>query len=157
MELNAPTLSDWLDIDLLTRLTVAAVLGLFLGLERELRGHAAGLRTHGIICFSSAAMAVAAIALYNQLGSTRIDPLRLFEATGAFVGIVGAGLVVFAKGEIKNVTTAAYLWLTAIVGIACGLGQWPLVTAAAAIGLVLLVVLGFIERRLFPKTEANTR
>jgi putative Mg2+ transporter-C (MgtC) family protein len=55
MPLNDPILVHWMDLDLLTRLGVAAVLGLLLGLDRELRGHAAGLRTHGLICFSAAA------------------------------------------------------------------------------------------------------
>ena len=67
-----------------------------------------------------------------------MDPLRIFEATGAFIGIIGAGLIVFSKGEVKNITTAAHLWLTAVIGIACGAAQWPLVAIAAVIGLLML-------------------
>src|SRR5690606_27760276 len=120
MELNAPFVENWFDLDLVSRLGIAAVLGLLLGLDREIRGHAAGLRTHGLICFASAAMTVAIIALHLQLDGQRMDPLRIFEATGAFVGIIGAGLIVFSKGEVQNLTTAAHLWLTAVTGIACG-------------------------------------
>lgn len=155
MELNAPVLIGWFDVDLLERLGVAAVLGLLLGLDRELRGHAAGLRTHGLICFASAAMTVAMIALYHQLGGERLDALRIFEATGAFIGIVGAGLIVFNKGEVRNLTTAVHLWLTAIVGIACGAALWPLVAAGAVISLVMLTLLGVAEKRLFPETEKD--
>ncbi|AKH43998.1 putative Mg2+ transporter-C (MgtC) family protein [Altererythrobacter atlanticus] len=150
MILNEPTLIHWVDVDLIIRLAAAAALGLLLGLDRELRGHAAGLRTHGIICFASAAMTVSALALYFQLDGQRMDPLRIFEAAGAFLGIVGAGLVILSKGKLKNVTTAAYLWLTAMIGIACGAGQWPLVAAATVIGLVLLTVIGFVEDRFIP-------
>lgn len=157
MELNAPVLVHWVDLDLLTRLGVAALLGLALGLDRELRGHAAGLRTHGLICFASAAMTVAMIALYLQIGGERADPLRIFEATGAFIGIIGAGLIVFSKGEVKNLTTAAHLWLTAVAGIACGAALWPLVAIAAVISVVMLTVLGFVEARFFPDTERNTQ
>lgn len=82
MELNAPTLVHSIDLDLLVRLGGAAVLGLLLGLDREMRGHAAGLRTHGLICFAAAAMTVSIIALYGQLQGARMDPLRLYEATG---------------------------------------------------------------------------
>ena len=111
MDLNPNTPLHWIDGDVLLRLGIAALLGLALGLDRELRGHAAGLRTHGIICFSAAVMTVSALALYRQIGGdeSRMDPLRIFEATGAFVGIIAAGLIVFSKGEVHNLTTAAHI------------------------------------------------
>ena len=145
MELNDPILVHWIDWDLLTRLLAAAVLGVLLGLDRELRGHAAGMRTHAIICFSAAAMTVSIVALYHQLDGQRMDPLRLYEAAGAFIGIIGAGLIVFSKGQLHNLTTAAHLWLAAVVGIACGSAQWPLVAIAATISLVLLTFLRLFE------------
>jgi putative Mg2+ transporter-C (MgtC) family protein len=154
MELNPPILVHWIDYDLALRLGMAALLGLLLGLDREIRGHEAGLRTHGLICFASAAMTVAIIALYNQLGRTG-DPLRLFEAAGAFIGIVGAGLIVFSKGEVKNLTTAAHLWLTTVIGIACGAGQWPLVVICTLISLLMLTVVGVVERLIFPPPEKH--
>jgi putative Mg2+ transporter-C (MgtC) family protein len=153
MELNEPILVHWIDWDLLSRLGVAAVLGLLLGLDREVRGHAAGMRTHGLICFSAAAMTVSVIALYHQLHGARMDPLRIYEATGAFIGIIGAGLIVFSKGEVKNLTTAAHLWLAAVIGIACGTAQWPLVVIGAVVSVMLLTVLGLIERRWFPDQD----
>ena len=153
MDLNDPILIHWIDWDLLSRLGAAAILGLILGLDRELRGHAAGLRTHGLICFSAAAMTVSIIALYNQLGGARMDPLRVFEATGAFIGIIGAGLIVFSGGQVKNLTTAAHLWLAAVIGIACGAAQWPLVAIGAGISVVMLTVLRIIERRWLPDED----
>lgn len=153
MELNPPTLVHWIHVDLLMRLSVAAGLGLLLGLDRELRGHAAGLRTHGLVCFTAAAMTVSIIALYNQLGGERMDPLRVFEATGSFIGIIGAGLIVFSKGRIKNLTTAANLWLVAVIGIACGAGQWPLVAIGVGVSLIMMTFLWFVETRWFPDTE----
>lgn len=153
MPLNDPTLIQWIDLDLAVRLGVAAVLGLLLGLDREMRGIAAGMRTHGIICFSAAAMTVSIISLYLELGGVRMDPLRIYEATGAFIGIIGAGLIVFSKGQVKNLTTAAHLWLAAVIGIACGAAQWPLVAIGAAISVVMLTLLRLIERRFFPDED----
>ena len=153
MPLNDPIFVHWIDLDLLTRLGVAALLGLLLGLDREMRGMAAGMRTHGLICFSAAAMTVSIISLYLELGGARMDPLRIFEATGSFVGIIGAGLIVFSKGQVKNLTTAAHLWLAAVTGIACGAGQWPLVAIAVAISIVMLTLLRFVERRFFPDED----
>ena len=149
MPLNDPIFVHWIDLDLLTRLGVAALLGLLLGLDREMRGMAAGMRTHGLICFSAAAMTVSIISLYLELGGARMDPLRVYEATGAFIGIIGAGLIVFSKGQVKNLTTAAHLWLAAVIGIACGSAQWPLVAIGAAISVVMLTLLRLIERRYF--------
>lgn len=145
MELNASTPLDWVDSEVLLRLGVAAIVGLLLGIDREVRGHAAGLRTHGLICFSAAAMMVSGIALFHQLDGERMDPLRLFEAAGAFIGIIGAGLIVFSKGQIHNITTAAHLWLAAVIGIACGAGQWPLVLIGTVMSLVMVTVLRFFE------------
>ena len=153
MPLNDPILVHWVDLDLLTRLGVAALLGLLLGLDREIRGIAAGMRTHGLICFSSAAMTVSIISLYLELGGARMDPLRIYEATGSFIGIVGAGLIVFSKGQVKNLTTAAHLWLAAVIGVACGAGQWPLVLIGAVISVIMLTVLRIIERRHFPDED----
>jgi len=157
MELNDATFINWIDADVVMRLGIAAVLGLLLGLDRELRGLAAGMRTHGLICFSAAMMTVAMIALYNQLGEGGdMDPLRIFEATGTFIGIIGAGLIVFSKGTVKNLTTAAHLWLAAVVGIACGAGLWPLVVIGAAISVLMLTLLRSLERRYFPDEDATS-
>lgn len=145
MELNDPVLVHWIDYDLLSRLGIAAIIGLLLGLDRELRGHAAGMRTHGLICFSAAAMTVSALGLFNTLDAVRADPLRIYEAAGAFIGIIGAGLIVFSKGQVHNLTTAAHLWLAAVIGIACGAAQWPLVAIAFGIGVVMLTLLRLIE------------
>ena len=124
-------------------------------MDRELRGHAAGLRTHGLVCFTAAAMTVSIIALYNQLGGERMDPLRVYEATGSFIGIIGAGLIVFSKGRVKNLTTAANLGLVAVIGIACGAGQWPLVVIGVVVSLIMMTALWFIESRFFPETERS--
>jgi putative Mg2+ transporter-C (MgtC) family protein len=145
MELTPAIPLSFLDGDLLLRLGAATVLGLLLGLDRELRGHAAGMRTHGLICFSAAIVTVSMFDLYFRVQGERMDPLRLYEATASFIGIIGAGLIVFSKGKVHNLTTAANLWLAAAVGIACGAGQWPLVAIASVIAVLLLTVLRIVE------------
>ena len=105
------------------------------------------MRTHGLICFAAAAMTVSVIALYQQLGGQRMDPLRVYEAAGAFIGIIGAGLIVFSKGQVHNLTTAAHLWLAEVIGIACGAAQWPLVVIASVISLLLLTLLRLVESK----------
>ena len=156
MILNAATPLHVIHGPILLRLGAAALLGLLLGLDRELRGHAAGLRTHGILCFTCALMTISAIALHNQLTvEGNIDPLRIFEASAAFTGIIAAGLIVFNKGEVKNLTTAAHIWLAAMIGIACGAGQWPLVISAAIVAVVMLTLLGIVEHRWLGKRRGE--
>jgi putative Mg2+ transporter-C (MgtC) family protein len=149
MELNPVTQLEYFDWDVALRLGVAAILGLILGVDREIRGHAAGMRTHGLVCFSAAATTVAMLALYYQLDGARADPLRLFEAIGAFIGIVGAGLIVFSKGKLHNITTAAHLWLASVIGIGCGAALWPLVAIGTIISLVMITFLRVAEGRWF--------
>ncbi len=96
MELNPVTSLEWLDCDIISRLGVAAILGLVLGLDREWRGHAAGMRTHGLICVSAAAM----------------------------------------------------------VGIACGAAQWPLVAILTVVSLIMITVLRVAEDK-FGKEDRN--
>lgn len=146
MELNPASAIHGLEGELLLRLGLAALIGLLLGFDRELRGHAAGMRTHGLVCVSSAAMTISVMAVYFQLGPARMDPLRLFEAAGAFIGIIGAGLIIVSKGRVHNLTTAAHLWLTTVIGIACGAGQWPLVLVGTVISVVMITLLGIAEK-----------
>ena len=145
MVLNDPVQLTVLDGEVLLRLGVAAALGLLLGLDRELRGHEAGLRTHGLICFSSAMTTVSILHLYFTLDGDRMDPLRVFEATAGFIGIIGAGLIVFSRGRLHNITTAAHLWLAAVIGIACGAGQWPVVAIGSIIAVVRMTLLRLVE------------
>ena len=88
-------------------------------------------------------------------GEGNIDPLRIFEASAAFTGIIAAGLIVFNQGKVKNLTTAAHVWLAGMIGIACGAGQWPLVVSAAIVAVAMLTLLRVAEDRwLLPKDEA---
>ncbi|MGX7953644.1 MgtC/SapB family protein [Tsuneonella sp. HG249] len=153
MELNPPVFVHWIDTDVIMRIGAAAIIGLLLGIDREVRGRAAGLRTHGLICVSAATMTVAMISLYHQVGGEGADVLRIFEATGTFIGIIGAGLIVFSKGKVKNLTTAAHLWLTAVIGIACGAGFWPLVVIGSVISVVMLTGIGMLERKFWPDED----
>lgn len=155
MDLNPETPLYLIDRPVLIRLGVAAVLGLLLGLDRELRGHAAGMRTHGIVCFTCALMTISAIALHKQMGGVEgnVDPLRVFEASAGFIGIIAAGLIIFNRGEIRNLTTAAHVWLAGMIGIACGAALWPLVASAAIVAILMLTVLRVVEDRWLPPDE----
>jgi putative Mg2+ transporter-C (MgtC) family protein len=133
------------------RLGIATVAGLLLGLDREMRGLPAGLRTHGLVALSSAAITVSAFQMYAQLGSeAEIDPLRVTQGLAQAIGFIAAGIIFASRGTVRNVTTAANLWLASAIGIAAGAAQFDIAGIALVLGFLLLVVVGQIERRLLP-------
>ncbi len=123
------------------RLALAAVVGALLGLDREIRGHAAGLRTHGVVSLSSAVITISALLLFEQLRSAEAqpDPLRVVQGLALAIGFIAAGLIFVKGGDVRNLTSAANIWLATAIGIACGAGQYGLVVLAAGFGLLLVI------------------
>lgn len=130
----------------LTRLCLATVLGLVIGFEREWRGHDAGLRTHGIVALSSAMLTLSAIELADRYGDG--DPVRVIQGLAQAIGFIAGGLIFVSRGDVRNMTTAASLWMSAAVGITAGAGQYVLVLAGALIALLVLSALLIAERRI---------
>jgi len=155
MDINAAMGWEGLELEIALRLGVATLTGMALGLDREVRGYDAGLRTHGLVALSSAVMTVSALLLYYQLGgvNSRLDPLRVVEGMAAAMGIIAAGLIIVRGDNVQNLTSAAHIWLTATLGIACGAGQYPVVAIGGGIALVLLVLVGIAERYLPEKPQ----
>lgn len=147
------------EVEIVVRLVVAAVAGGLLGLDRELRGIAAGLRTHAMASLSSAVIVVVSLALYAELttsaGEPATDPLRAIQGLAQAIGFVAAGAIFFARGEVHNLTSAANIWLAAGLGIAAGAGQYVLVATALVLGVVIISGIRVIERFL-PRPE-NTK
>lgn len=134
------------------RLVAALVLGGLIGAEREYAHKPAGLRTHMLVAMAAALFIIVSQQLGNLSfgaeGEKRIDPLRLIEAVTAGVAFLAAGIIFTSGGKVKNITTGASLWLAGAVGLACGSGQIPLAAMATVIVIVVIAVLGAIERRL---------
>lgn len=138
--------------DIAIRLAAALAAGIVLGLEREKRGRAAGLRTTALVCVASCvAMMLSELlpaASGMPAGSFGGDPARLAAGVLTGMGFLGAGVIIRQDTLIRGVTTATVLWLTCIVGLALGSGHLAL--GAATLGIALLVLLGlpFIERHM---------
>lgn len=139
-------LDSW--TELLLRLGLAALFGLLLGLDRELRGHDAGIRTHALVALSSAMIMVSSLLLAAEMAEhgDRPDPLRAIQGLSQAIGFIAAGMIFVRGGNVINMTTAANIWIAAAIGIACGCGQYRVVLVGAALALVLLVVLRLVER-----------
>jgi putative Mg2+ transporter-C (MgtC) family protein len=109
----------------LAELALAFVLSASIGLEREIRQKSAGLRTYTLVGFSSAlVMLVSKYGFTNILESGRVvlDPSRIAAQIVSGIGFIGGGLIFVRKDIVRGLTTAATVWLTAAVGMACGAG-----------------------------------
>ena len=144
-------------LEMALRLGIATIVGTLLGLDREMGGHAAGLRTHGIVSLSSAVITLSALLLFDQLRAAHAqpDPLRVVQGLAQAIGFIAAGLIFVKGGDVKNLTTATMLWLATAIGIACGAGQYLLVAMSAGFGLILIVVLRTVERKLHWRDEED--
>ena len=133
------------------RLIMALILGGAVGWERERRDKPAGLRTHMLVSIAACLFIIVGVQLgsvdFGDDDAMRIDPLRLIEATTAGVAFLAAGLIFTAGGKVRNVTTGASLWLCGAIGLACGAGQIPLALMATVLVVVVLAVIGSLERR----------
>jgi len=139
-------LASWTEVSL--RLGLAALLGLLVGLDREIRGHDAGIRTHALVSLSSAMIMVSSLMLAMQMGENgdRPDPLRAIQGLSQAIGFIAAGMIFVRRGAVVNMTTAANIWIAAAIGIACGCGQYRIVAVGAVLAIVLLVVVRVVER-----------
>ena len=120
----------------LAELALAFVLSASIGLEREIRQKSAGLRTYTLVGFSSAlVMLVSKYGSTNVLESGRVvlDPSRIAAQIVSGIGFIGGGLIFVRKDIVRGLTTAATVWLTAAVGMACGAGL-PILAIAVTVG-----------------------
>lgn len=123
----------------IVRLLFAAVLGGIIGFEREHAGKAAGMRTHMLVAIGAALFVIAA----QQAGGDRADVSRVIQGLVAGIGFLGAGTILnrSTEGEIRGLTTAASIWLTAAIGVAAGLGRESTAMLATLLALVVLAIL----------------
>jgi putative Mg2+ transporter-C (MgtC) family protein len=135
-----------LQLDLLVRLLLAAVLGAAIGVEREMRDQPAGMRTHMLVSVGSATFTVLSIYAFTGIGS---DTGRVAAQVVSGIGFLGAGAILKYGATVRGLTTAASLWAVAAVGMAAGAGAWGVALGATAIVIFSLGPLQLIERRMF--------
>jgi putative Mg2+ transporter-C (MgtC) family protein len=144
--------------ELLFRRGAASLIGLLLGLDRELQGHEAGIRTHALVALSAAMIMISSLMLTVQLSRPGFspDPLRAIQGLSQAIGFIAAGVIFVRGSNVVNMTTAANIWVAAAIGIACGAGQYRLVLVGAGLGFVLLTLLKVFERYL-PGSKPNEK
>ena len=136
---------------ILLRLTLAALLGGLLGIEREQKGKAAGVRTHMLVAMGAALF----VLLSQQSGMAHDDVSRVVQGIIAGIGFLGAGTILKGDDEekVKGLTTAAGIWLTAAIGVAAGMGRESTAVLSTLLALAIFSVIPHLVR-LTEKPEA---
>ncbi|MCD4548962.1 MULTISPECIES: MgtC/SapB family protein [unclassified Schaalia] len=139
---------------------LALVLSACIGLERQQHGKSAGIRTQAIVGFTAAIMML--ISKYGFLdvvgdGITKLDPSRVAAQIVSGIGFLGAGIILTRHGTIKGLTTAATIWETAAIGMACGAGLWWLALAGTALHFLVVFAIApgliYLTARIMPDTH----
>jgi putative Mg2+ transporter-C (MgtC) family protein len=141
-----------MNLEIILRLGIATVLGCVIGLERERRVWAAGMRTHMLVCVGSALfMIVSSFGFYDILGTPNVmlDPSRVASQVVSGIGFLGAGTIIFRRDAVRGLTTAASLWVVAALGLAAGGGLYLAAVTTTLLMLIILALLKPLERRLF--------
>ena len=155
---------DWLDpawvetleLSLLGQLLLAAVLGGLVGLERELAGKAAGLRTNILICVGATLLMDVSISVASAATVGPADPGRIAAQVVSGIGFIGAGTILVERGSVVGLTTAATIWVVAAIGLAVGSHNYVEAIGTTALVVLTLLILGRIEGFLFERrTESR--
>jgi putative Mg2+ transporter-C (MgtC) family protein len=142
--------------ELAGRLLVAALLGGIVGLEREVKHHAAGLRTNILVALGACLFTILSLTAFA--GSSRTpDSARVAAQIVSGIGFLGAGAVFRDKDRVRGLTTAAAVWLVAAVGMAAGAGDYFLAMITTILALVVLVLLRPVADKLPPGKAKHPR
>jgi putative Mg2+ transporter-C (MgtC) family protein len=142
----------------IVELFVAFGLTALIGLERELQGKSAGVRTQTIVGTASALILLVSKYGFNdvlQVGLVEVDPSRVAAQIVSGIGFLGAGAILKYGVNVRGLTTAASLWAVAAVGMAAGAGSWGVALGTTAIVIFSLGPLRFVERRLFGPSRSR--
>ncbi len=142
-------LLDPITADMLFQITVAAILGIFIGMERSAAYKTAGMRTYGLISMGSCLFVVISHAVSSQyIGLTTFDPLRVASQIIVGIGFVGGGIIMTQEHKIIGITTAAGLWVSAGIGMAVGFHLYGIALFVTLMTLFIFTVLWHIESRI---------
>jgi len=144
---NPWVIDDW---HLMLRLLISVILGGLIGFERERKNHAAGLRTHTLVCMGSCLIMILSIYGFTDfIGQPNVnrDPARLAAQAITGIGFLGAGTILFTGKSITGLTTAASLWVVMAIGLAVGAGFYFPAAVSSVLALLVLWGLNIVEKR----------
>lgn len=142
-------MTDYLEIT--CRLVSAVLIGCVIGLDRNLHGKPSGMKTLGLVAMGASLATMASLGFDFQAATRDSDAVsRVIQGIITGIGFLGVGVIVHERdgGRVRGLTTAASIWVTASIGIVCGLGSWQIAGIATLIVLVLFILGRPLERML---------
>ena len=146
MQQTMSLFAEAMQLELLLKLGLATLLGGVIGLERELSGKPAGLRTNILICIGATLFTVTSIHMLPLGGARGVDASRIPAQIVSGVGFIGAGAILHARGSVTGLTSAATIWVVAAIGVALGAGAYVEGVGTALLVMLVLWGLRSVER-----------
>ncbi len=142
--------SDLQLIDVVARLVAAVAVGIGIGLNRDIADKPIGMRTLGLVSLGAAVVAISTVqfdVLADHPDALSRVVQGVIQGVMAGIGFVGAGVIMRDpnSGTVEGLTTAATVWVTAALGIACGLASWAIVAVSVSLAVFLLVIVAWLE------------
>ncbi|MEC2344229.1 MgtC/SapB family protein [Paenibacillus barengoltzii] len=145
-------------VDLSLRIVISLLLGGLIGLEREWHNHAAGFRTHILVCVGSTVIMLLSIYGFGDFSNeynVRMDPARLAAQVVSGIGFLGAGAIIRNGSSISGLTTAASIWVVAAIGLCVGAGFFFGAVLVTVLVIIILVLLNKFEKSFHNKRSRN--
>ncbi len=136
-------------IEALIRLVAAALLGLLVGIDREIKHKPIGMRAYMLVAVGSAAFSIITMELGHITvpleGVSQVDISRVIQGIIGGIGFLGAGAIIQSGQNIRGTGTGASIWCVGAIGIACGFGFYFFAAMTALLALIILVSIGFLR------------
>ncbi len=145
---------------IILQLILAALLGSFIGLEREYKRKEAGLQTYSLVSLGTCLFTIISFYLFNffyEKSGISFDPSRIIQAIAIGIGFIGAGVIFRQQSGVVGLTTAAGLWTTAAIGIAVGVKLYYLAFFTTFLAVLILAGLGLVEEKILKRKDKNVK
>lgn len=142
------------NLEMFKQLFLALLLGIMIGIERELAKKKAGMRTFGLVSLGSCLFSIISLNALKfiggavAVGALNFDPTRIAAQIVVGIGFLGAGIIIFDSSKLRGVTTAAGLWVAAAIGMAVGYKFYAVAVFTTILVLIVFVILWMVEERL---------
>ncbi|NIO20202.1 MAG: MgtC/SapB family protein [Candidatus Aenigmarchaeota archaeon] len=129
-----------LELEILIKIVVSAVLGLLIGFERAVHNKPAGMRTHSLVCIGATLFTIVSVSIMGA------DPSRVAAGIVTGIGFLGAGIIFQSKSRMRGITTATELWVLAAIGLAVGIGFYFAALVTTLIVIFVLIPMKYVEK-----------
>ncbi|MEK7510515.1 MAG: MgtC/SapB family protein [Patescibacteria group bacterium] len=138
-----------LEIRIALQLFLAVLLGVTIGIEREVSGKEAGIRTYALVALGSALFTIVGVETFRQfsiIGGISFDPSRIVNSIALGIGFIGAGIIIYRNSHVEGVTTATGVWVAGAIGLAVGLEFYGIAIFATLLAFFVLSGLHPLKR-----------